>query len=343
VDPRRLAVAIACSLVVAGAVVVLALAQRSPPPAVTPKACGKPYAGRPPLRFDLPTRYLVKDPARLRKLGDPASNADLALGLTASQYDVGQITAARRDLALAAGRLGDEDVRVSVASAMLGWSKARSTDVARTLEGIASDAPSNDAFPLVERGLVSLWQGCTADAASWFAQAKTAAPDGFYGVLADNLLHPNQNTGYPLFIASQPLPGGSVAALRRSSSAHPESARLALAYAVALQDAGRRADARAAAEQAVAADPTEIDAQVAAIVLGYDKDSPATAVGALGMLIKNNPAAPSPVLHLGLLLLWIKRTALAKQEFAKAVELDPSGRIGRVAKAFLESLNGAGG
>ena len=96
-----------------------------------------------------------------------------------------------------------------------------------------------------------------------------------------------------------------------------------------------RADARAAAEQAVADDPNEIDAQVAAIVLGYDKDSPATAVGALGMLIKNDPQAASPVMHLGLLLLWIKRTALARQEFSKAVKLDPSGRIGRVAKAFL--------
>ena len=48
-------------------------------------------------------------------------------------------------------------------------------------------------------------------------------------------------------------------------------------------------------------------------------------------------------MHLGLLLLWIKRTALARQEFSKAVKLDPSGRIGRVAKAFLENLNSPGG
>jgi tetratricopeptide (TPR) repeat protein len=343
VDPRRLAVAIACSLVVAGVVVVLALAQRSPSPAATPKACGKPLAGRPPLRFDLPDRYLVRDAARLRKLGDPARNDELALGLTAAEYNAGKVAAARGDLELAAGRLGDEDVRVSVASAMLGWSPTRSSDVARTLEGIASDSPSGDGFALVERGLVSLWQGCTADAASWFSQARTAAPDGFYGVLADNLLHPNQNQSYPPFIASQPLPGGTPEVRGRAAAAHPDSARLALAYAVALQDAGRRADARAAAEQAVADDPNEIDAQVAAIVLGYDKDSPATAVGALGMLIKNDPQAASPVLHLGLLLLWIKRTALARQEFSKAVKLDPSGRIGRVAKAFLENLDSSGG
>jgi tetratricopeptide (TPR) repeat protein len=343
VDPRRLAVAIACSLVVAAVVVGLALAQRSPAPAVTPKACGKPLTGRPPLRFDLPTRYLARDPGRLQALGDPARNVDLALGLTAAQLDAGNVSAARHDLSLAATHVSAEDVRIAVASTMLGWSRAQASDVGRTLEGIASDAPSTDAFPLVERGLVSLWQGCTSDAASWFAEARTAAPDSFYGVLADDLLHPNQNQSYPPFVASEALPGGSLAVRRRAAAEHPDSVTLALAYAVALQDAGRRTDARAAAEQAVAADPTEIDAQVAAIVLGYDKDSPATAVGALGMLIKNDPRAPSPVLHLGFLLLWIKRTALAKQEFAKAVMLDPSGRLGRVAKAFLENLNGPGG
>ena len=70
---------------------------------------------------------------------------------------------------------------------------------------------------------------------------------------------------------------------------------------------------------------------------------PATAVGALGALIKTNPQAASPVFHLGLLLLWIKRNALAEQEFAKAVKLDPNGRIGRVAKAFLDPLKAASG
>ena len=94
-DPRRLAVAIACSLVVAGAVLLLALAQRSPAPAQTPKACGKPLTGNPPLRFDLPARFVGSSPARLRTLGDPASNVDLAPGVDA-----------RTDLAPAAIKLG---------------------------------------------------------------------------------------------------------------------------------------------------------------------------------------------------------------------------------------------
>ena len=155
------------------------------------------------------------------------------------------------------------------------------------------------------------------------SQARAAAPDGFYGVLADDLLHPNQNQSYPPFFSSEPLPGGTSPCAGRPRPRIPTRPGSRWRTQSALQDAGRRADARAAAEQAVAADPTSIDAQVAAIVLGYDKDQPAVAVGGLGMLIKNNPQAVSPVMHLGLLLLWIKRTALARQEFAKAVKLDP--------------------
>ena len=325
---------------------LLAVAQRSPASRQTPQACGKPFAGNPPLSFDLPGRYSASGRgalARLRRLGDPRTDANLALALTAVEYNGGRIAAARRSLGLAAARLGTGDTRISVASALLGWTPATTDDVERTLEGIASDAPGADGLPLVERGIVALWRGCASDASDWLTEARTAAPDGFYGVLADDLLHLNQLSKYPIFVASVPLPGGSVAARRRAAAAHPDSARLALAYAVALQGAGRRADARAAAEQAIAADPRSLDAQVAAIVLGYDKDSPATAVGALGALIKTNPAAASPVFHLGLLLLWIKRNALAEQEFAKAVKLDPGGRIGRVAEAFLGSLRKPGG
>jgi tetratricopeptide (TPR) repeat protein len=139
------------------------------------------------------------------------------------------------------------------------------------------------------------------------------------------------------------LPGGSVDARRRAAAANPNSAPLALAFALALQQVGRRSAARAAAEQAVAADPRSLDAQVAAIVLGYDKDSPATAIGALGALIKQNPQAQSPVFHLALLLLWIHRRALAEQEFAKAIRLDPASRLGKVAHAFLAPLKAADG
>ncbi len=48
-------------------------------------------------------------------------------------------------------------------------------------------------------------------------------------------------------------------------------------------------------------------------------------------------------MHLGLLLLWIKRTALAKQEFAKAVKLDPIGSDRARRQGVPRNLNGPGG
>jgi tetratricopeptide (TPR) repeat protein len=335
--------------VVAGVVVGLALAQRSPESKQVATTCGKPFPGLPVLSFDLPSRYanpltrvqtvgLAKTVATLRSLGSPVKDPYLALALTQAEYNAGHVAKAKADLVLAAARLGGDDTRVTVASALIAWPTTSSSDVARTLEGIANDAPSTDGLPLVERGIVSLWQGCTADATTWLEQAKSAEPDSFYSNLADNLLHPNQNKQYPPFISNVSLPAGSVAERKRIAAAHPGSAELQLAYAVALQGEGLRTAARAAAEQAVAADPTNLDAQVAAIVLGYDKDAPATSVGALGALIKQNPDQVGPVLHLGILLLWIQRNALAEQEFAKAVTISPTSRDGRIAKAFLTGL-----
>lgn len=341
-DPRRLALAVACSLAVTGIVVGLALAQRSPPAQKVATSCGKAFAGSPPLSYDLPDRY-PKTLAGLQGFGDPAKDPLLALALTQAEYNAGHVAAARADLTLASARLGGQDTRITVGSALLAWNETKATDVERTLEGLASDAPADDALPLVERGIVGLWQGCASDAATWLEEARTAAPNGFYGILADNLLHPNQNAKYPPFISNVTLPAGSVAARKASAAAHPDSAEQQLAYALALQGVGNRSAARQAAEQAIAADPTNLDAQVAAIVLGYDKDAPATSVGALGALIKQNPNQVGPVLHMAILLLWIHRTSLAQQEFAKAVSISPTSRDGQVAQAFLSGLKKANG
>jgi tetratricopeptide (TPR) repeat protein len=226
---------------------------------------------------------------------------------------------------------------------MLAWHDTKPTDVERTLEGLASDAPSDDGLPLVQRGIVALWQGCASDAATWFEETKSTEPDSFYSTLADDLLHPEQNTRYPPFVSNVQLQGGSVATRKAAAKAHPGNPETQLAYAVALQGEGLRTAARAAAEQAVAADPQNLDAQVAAIVFGYDKDNPSVAVGALGGLIKQNPNQIGPILHLGILLLWIKRNTLAEQEFEKAVKLAPTSRDGQVAAAFLRGLHASKG
>jgi Flp pilus assembly protein TadD len=92
----------------------------------------------------------------------------------------------------------------------------------------------------------------------------------------------------------------------------------------------------------VARDPASVDAAVAVAVLGFDKDQPSQAFGALGNLTRSFPSAASPVFHLGVLLLWIGQPARAKAEFGKAASLDPQGRIGQVARRLAAVHSGRG-
>ena len=91
------------------------------------------------------------------------------------------------------------------------------------------------------------------------------------------------------------------------------------------------------AEKALALDASNIDAQVAVIVLGFDKDVPAQAVGALGQLMQSRAGEPSPRFHFGELLSWIGQDAKAKQEYRQASQLDPNGLIGRFARSVLKA------
>ena len=74
------------------------------------------------------------------------------------------------------------------------------------------------------------------------------------------------------------------------------------------------------------------------IVLGFDKDVPAQAVGRLAQLMRSRPDAPSPRFHFGELLSWIGREAQAKKQYRQASALDPKGLIGRFARSVLEGL-----
>ena len=73
------------------------------------------------------------------------------------------------------------------------------------------------------------------------------------------------------------------------------------------------------------------------IVLGFDKDVPAQAVGRLGQLMQSRPDAAGPRFHFGELLSWIGRDAQAKQEYRKASALDPTGVIGQFARSVLKA------
>ncbi len=112
--------------------------------------------------------------------------------------------------------------------------------------------------------------------------------------------------------------------------------RAQLDYAYSLQYESRTR-ARVVAEKALALDASDLDAMVAVIVLGFDKDVPAQSVGRLAQLMRSRAEAPSPRFHFGELLSWIGRDADAKKQYQQALELDPNGLIGRFARSVLDA------
>jgi tetratricopeptide (TPR) repeat protein len=190
--------------------------------------------------------------------------------------------------------------------------------------------------PALHLGLALLWAGQRAEATAQLEQTRMINPDGLYGRTADDVLHPSYRNGYPLWLSSHPVRGGALAPLRAQALAAPRSLRVQLEYAYALQF-GARTRARVVAQRALALDASNLDAQVAVIVLGFDKDVPAQAVGRLAQLMQSRPEAPSPRFHFGELLAWIGREAKARQEYRQASRLDPKGLIGRFARTVLKA------
>ena len=310
-------VAVAGVLVVAVAIFG-ALALRSPAPAAAPRS-SPPLTGAPPLVLALPAK----------PEGGLAALAQVAADMRAKRH-ARAVAALRRARAL----LGAGDLRVQVAGALLRY---RPGDVETSI-GVLRALASNDdraPVPALHLGLALLWAGQRAEATSALEQARLIDPDGLYGSTADDVLHPSYRKGYPLWISSR-LVRGTLAGLRRRAAAAPRSLRAQLDYAYDLQFQSRTR-ARLIAERALALDATDLDAQVAVIVLGFDKDVPAQAVGRLGQLMQSRPDAPSPRFHFGELLSWIGRGAQAKQEYRKASALDPKGLIGRFARSVLSA------
>ena len=109
---------------------------------------------------------------------------------------------------------------------------------------------------------------------------------------------------------------GSLVQLRARAASAPRSLPAQLDYAYGLQF-DSRTRARLVAERALALDATNLDAQVAVIVLGFDKDVPAQSVGRLAQLMQSRAGAPSPRFHFGELLSWIGQEAKAKESTAR--------------------------
>jgi tetratricopeptide (TPR) repeat protein len=312
---RALPVAVAGILVVAVAVLG-ALALRSPAPAAAPKS-SEPLSGSPPLVLDLPAK----------PTGGLAELSSVGKDLRAGRAAQAEAALARARRALGAG-----DLRVQVAGALVHYRQGDPETAIGVLRALASN-DDRAPVPALHLGLALLWSGQRGEATSELEQTRLIDPDGFYGSTADDVLHPSYRKGYPLWLSSRPV-SGSPAQVRARAAAAPRALGAQLAYAYSLQFQSRTR-ARVVAERALALDATNIDAQVAVIVLGFDKDQPAQAVGRLAQLMRTRPEAPSPRFHFGELLSWIGQAAEAKKQYRQASALDPTGLIGRLARSVL--------
>jgi tetratricopeptide (TPR) repeat protein len=307
-------------MIVLVVVVFGALALRSPAPAAAPRL-SEPLTGSPPLVLDLPAR---------------PQGGEQALAAVAADMRAGRRAQAELALRRARNLLGAGDMRVQVANALLRYRAGDSETSIGVLRALVSD---DDRAPVsaLHLGLALLWSGQTADGDAELRQTRSIDPDGLYGRTADDILHPSYRKGQPLWLRSLPV-RGSLAQVRARAAAAPRSQAAQLDYAYALQF-DSRTRARLVAERALALDASNIDAQVAVIVLGFDKDVPAQAVGRLAQLMQSRAGAPSPRFHFGELLSWIGQEAKAREEYRQASKLDPTGLIGRFARTVLNVSN----
>jgi hypothetical protein len=237
----------------------------------------------------------------------------------------------------ARARLGAADVRTKVACVMAGY---RRNGPAATISALES-LPAREPVVGLNLGLAQLWAGRRSDAETTLRAVRGEDMYGSYGTLADNVLHPDMQPGYPLWVAPPGLPGGSVAELQAKAAADPNQGGVWLALAEKLQGTDR-AHAIADARRAQALLPTSVTPRIAVAVLAFDKDNPSASFGVLGPLTQQAPGASIPELrfHLGMLLLWIKQSTDALAQWRQVVQRAPGSPYGRIAARLLQQQSG---
>ncbi len=335
---RRIAALVAIGVVVAGVVIGLAALATDdggePSAAATSAAVAEPLPGRPSIVLP-PVAGQPTDPAErlvwARERAEREPSADAALRIASAQLSLGEVGAARRTLGDVDGPAAD------VARALAAYEPAQPAAAVRQLGALVVER-SDDAFARFSYGVALLWSGERAAGDTELRTVRDAAPESFYGTAADDLLHPAMAPGYPPFIAASAGDEDRLPALRRAAQAAPDDAGAQVAYAAALVNAGQRAEAITAFDAALAADPGLVEAKVGRIVAGFRKDRPDAAFGQMGPLVRDNPADPSPRLHLALMLLWLRDQETARAQFRQVAETAPETRLGVVAEQFLRAL-----
>jgi len=190
------------------------------------------------------------------------------------------------------------------------------------LESLAQESP-NDPVVQFNEGTALYCAGYPLDAAAAFRRAKRAGRNTYYGIKADNLLHPQFfANGYPVFEYSGDDPLLVKGQLEQRRYHQVTAERL---YAKAAQR-----------------EPGNAEAQVAAAVGRFDMDDLSASFSRLGPLVRRFPRSQSVRFHLGLLLAWTGQRDLAVREFRAARRLGPQTKLGQDSTAFLKGLSGGG-
>jgi tetratricopeptide (TPR) repeat protein len=319
-SPRRRIVLLVVLAAAAAVALVAAAVVFSDGGSATSAGTPEPRPGRPPLSFALGFR---ED----REARDLARGADL--------YRQGNARAA------AAFFARHESLEAKIGAAFVTWPDGTFD----RLEQLAKLYP-DVAVAQLHLGLVRLWAQRGDPVEAWRA-AIEAEPDTPYAVLAGNLLHPKLPRGLPSFIPSF---SASAEITRLASARQLEALRLGaerggvrdrLLYGVGLQRVGRPVSAARVFEETARRAPGDVEAQVAAAVGRFDKDSPADAFGRLGPLTRRFPREPTVRFHLGVLLLWTGRIETAERQFRLASRVKPGSPLAREAARYLETIRKA--
>jgi tetratricopeptide (TPR) repeat protein len=331
---------VAAAAVLAAVVVGLAaIAGGDPAEEAGPAVASEPLPGRPAIVVE-PLPGMPADPSErvtwAERLAARDPGAETALRLAAAQLGADDPEAARATLEAA---LADDpdDLRLRSARALADYDAADPVPVLVRLDGIVAEDPEL-AFPRFTHGVALLWAGRRAEGESQLRTVRDAAPESFLGVAADDLLHPAMPSGYPPFITASEPRAADLEAAAEAAAANPADAVAQVEHAAALVAAGRRAEAVRAFDAALAVDPGLVEARVGRIVAGFRKDEPEVAFGQLGPLVRDHPGDPSPRVHLGLLLLWLRDPETARAQFRQVAETAPGTRLGRAAGEFLQAL-----
>jgi tetratricopeptide (TPR) repeat protein len=251
-------------------------------------------------------------------------------------YEQGRREDARRRFE-AVLRSDPSSLEAAVGAAVAGWP----VSTVERLRDLAAEHPDS-ALVRLHLGLVLYAEGKADEAEAEWRRAQTRDPDSPAAVRAEDLLHPNMAPGRPFFFPATALapeleglsPTEQLEALeRRADGGRLEDLVL---YGVALQRIGRPISAQEAFDRALASEPGNLDARVAAAVARFDKDAPERAFSRLGPLARDHPRAGVVRFHLGLLLLWIRAVDEARRQLELAVET--RGFYAREARELLARL-----